>query len=603
MGIFVAISAPPDPSASENLYPQALQAGRNLFGRLPESTVSKNWCLATSFRRENGFGSGIATDVASGNWIAVAGTCFHSSGATAAEGLLKHAFSASLDQFAQSIHGFFAIVLGNSKTQELTVITDIIGSCHLYLRQISGHAILSTSSLLLASLAEVSLDPLSSQEFLGMGVIYEDRSLYREIQKLPAASVITFKDGVEVGRRSYWEPSRLSPESLTSAQATELLWNHLVSAATQIDNRFEGIVCDLTGGYDSRAMAAAFLGAERLFTTAVSGPSDTADVTISRGLAAKLGLQNLHSPPGEAPAFDDLRAAVQLTDGEYDVVEYSAITRIHRALSRNFQISINGSFGEVARGYWWELLFPHTGARQALDSHKLSAGRYAWNSANDLFQKQFQVNLVDHMAAVVTRNTADLAGSPNTFQMDVAYLRMRMQHWQGRIASSTDRIWPCLSPFMFRPVLETMLQSPHAARQRSLLIRQMLAKYQPVLAEYPLEHGYPAAPMSVGNFWRFWPLVPYYGQRVSLKLASRFATGKSAAKQESLSSRLWKMDEVREVLDTQRMRTSSVLAPQALISFLESSKQPGFSRQAEWNRLLSIEMAFSLGGQPKVTAP
>jgi hypothetical protein len=53
------------------------------------------------------------------------------------------------------------------------------------------------------------------------------------------------------------------------------------------------------------------------------------------------------------------------------------------------------------------------------------------------------------------------------------------------------------------------------------------------------------------------------------------------------------MPEVREVLHIKRMRTSSVLDPQALASFLESSQQPGFSRQAEWNRLLSIEMALA----------
>ena len=168
------------------------------------------------------------------------------------------------------------------------------------------------------------------------------------------------------------------------------------------------------------------------------------------------------------------------------------MARIHRDLSQQFQISINGSFGEVARGYWWELLAPHTGAHSKLDSHKLAVRRYALSSCSFLFQAQRRINLVEHIQGVADRTIVGLEAHPNTFQMDVAYLRMRMQRWQGRIASSTNRIWPCLSPFMSRTVLETMLQTRFAARQRSRLIRLMLAKYKPRLAAYPLEHGNPA---------------------------------------------------------------------------------------------------------------
>ena len=46
----------------------------------------------------------------------------------------------------------------------------------------------------------------------------------------------------------------------------------------------------------------------------------------------------------------------------------------------------------------------------------------------------------------VARAGAAITQFPNTSQMDNAYLTLRMQRWQGRIASSTNQIWPALSP-------------------------------------------------------------------------------------------------------------------------------------------------------------
>jgi hypothetical protein len=44
---------------------------------------------------------------------------------------------------------------------------------HFHRRQVAGAMALSSSSLVLASLADVWLDPVGCQEFLGMGILYE----------------------------------------------------------------------------------------------------------------------------------------------------------------------------------------------------------------------------------------------------------------------------------------------------------------------------------------------------------------------------------------------------------------------------------------------
>ena len=560
----------------------------------PDPVISNGWSYVASGRRRNGSGSPVAMDRESGSWLAVAGTVFHQSGNNHTEYLLQQYLKVGAVRLAHDLDGFFVIIAGNSGAREVVVISDVVGSLHVYYREFAVGIALSTSSLALAELAAVSLDPVGCQEFLGTGVMYEDRTFYNEVRKLPPATITTFQGGHRAKQERYWDLSTLTPESLSPNQATDLLWETLTSAISRVNRHFDSIVSDLTGGYDSRALTAALLHGQKKFATAVSGPATSADVVISRGLAAMLGLEHIHNPPNPNPlTAEDLQSSVELTDGECDVVEYSRVARIHTELSRRFQVSLNGSFGEVARGYWWELLFPHIGARRKLDSHKLASKRYALGSCAGLFQPQYRVNLAEHMAGVVERTISGLESYPNTFQMDAAYLRMRMQRWQGRIASSTNRIWPCLSPFMFRTVLETMLQARHGARERSLLVRLMLAKYQPRLAAYPLEHGYPALPATWKNFPRFWPLVPYYAGKVVRKLSPRTAVQDQPTEAQRLRTQLWQLEEVRGLLRPEAMKSLAVLDRATLATFLDASQQAGFSQDAAWRRLLTLEWALA----------
>ena len=597
MGSFVAFVPRFGATAeAEGVFLRATRAIKNRKGLEPESTIANAWSSAASFRRWNGSGNAIASDTVSGSWLAVLGTCFHQAGNNHPEYLLKQYLEVGAEQLASNLEGFFVVVAGDSNTHETVVITDVVGSLHFYYRQIEEGIALSTSSLVLAELDRVSLDPVGCQEFLGTGVIYEDRTFYNEVRKLAPATISKFLDGSLVDQRGYWSLVHLVPESLTEEQATEALWEGLGAAVAKINKQFQSVACDLTGGYDSRAVAAAFLGGGDKFVTVVSGPPRSADVTISRDLAATLGLAHIHYPPPESPiTIGELEATLQLTEGEYDLVEYVDVARIHRDLSKRCQISINGSFGEIARGYWWELLFPHTGARRKLDSHKVASRRYAWTSCGTLFQPQYRVNLVEHISGVIERTIAGLENYPNTFQMDAAYLRMRMQRWQGRIASSTNQIWPCLSPFMFRTVLEAMLQTRFAIRQRSLLIRLMLSKYQPGLGAYPLEHGYPALPATWKTLPKFWPVVPHYAGKVAQKLRTRQPVTIQPQHARSARTQLWETDEVKVLLNSSSMKSMAILDPKAVATFLESSRKPGFSQDGEWNRLFTLEWALSGG--------
>ena len=595
MGNFLLISGTDEAAATA--WRNALAQTQRLKGSTPTGVVESVGVRVASFTRQNGSGVPVLRDEATGNWLLVVGSWFHADGyGTGAEArLLARLAQAGSAQVAQEISGFFTLLFGDGQTAATFVITDLIGSRHAFYREFPWGIALASSSLLLASLETAPLDPLSCEEFLRTGIVYEDRSFFRDVRKLAPASVYCLANDKLSAPQRYWQFSQLKPESLKGGQAVEAFSASITAAARRVGQTFPRIISDLTGGYDSRALTAALMTAGVPFETTVSGAQTAPDVVIARGLAEITGQP--HHPVEVNPkiSFAQIQQALALTDGEADIVEYARnVLPVHAGTAQQYDISLNGSFGEVARGYWWELLLPHTGAHVPLDARQVAAARYVVDPGSpQLFAAP--VDLVAHFAGVIERANAGLQDWPNTAQMDHAYLQLRMQRWQGRMATSTDQIRPCLSPLMFRPVLETMLQTEQRLRQRSLLVRRMLKRLQPKLAAYPLEHGYPAEPFGLGNAHRFAPLLTSYGRKVwdkGWRVVGVRRTASGVTQAEPARVQLWREEAVRELLQPTTMQLRDWLGRERLQVFLDASQQLNFPYEQQWARLLSLECAL-----------
>jgi asparagine synthase (glutamine-hydrolysing) len=592
LGNFLVVSSSAGSPGPEARFSLGLALAEKLgLGKAREKVQSGELCLA-SFPRWNGSGGRLARDPTSGDWLLAVGTWFHQDdfASGSEERLLQRLASVGPRALAQELEGFFVIVTAEARSHSVTVITDIAGSCHAFWLSGGDWVAVSSSSLLLASLAEPALDAVACREFLATGIVYEDRTLFRRVRKLGPARVFRFEPGAAPAEEVYWRIAEMDPEAFRGRRAVESLADSLTRAARRVGSSFARPVCDLTGGYDSRALLAAFLGAGGKFATTVSGPRESADVVLSRQIAQAFEIPHLHLEVSSRPSLKDLKDALVLTDGECDLLQYARVLVIHRQLSERFDISINGSFGELGRGYWWELLVPFTGARRPLDARRLARARYAAGSYDlSLFPGEGRADLVAHFQAVIERTLAGLSHLPNSLQLDQTYLAMRMQRWQGRLASSTNRLWPCLSPFMFRSVLETILQTSPWLRKRSLLFRTFLAQFQPRLASFPLEHGYPALPAGLKNFYRFLPLFHYYSQRAFAKL---MPLSRARPLGEAATDLWWHDPELQDMLRPQRMAVARLTGTRGLADFLERSRRVAFPYVEQLSRLLSLELAL-----------
>ena len=555
---------------------------------LADSELSA-WAGCGVVSKEFGAPQTVVRDAESGAFLAIVGTWVgaRTNSPNSAAELLARCLREPMHQVARDIDGAFVLAFADPRTRSMLIATDIVGSLHVFLARLPGGVALCTSARALAAMGSGGLDPLAVQEFWATGVIYEDRSLWAGVRKLGPATVLAIDADGAIRESSYWSFEEVNGRSLSLREASAQLGDALANAALRIGRAYPRALADVTGGYDSRATICGFVRAGVPFSATVSGPINSADVVLSGQISRALNIPHYHADVQAERTAAVLTDALALTDGEYELVEYARIAAIHRGHGqRGFSCSINGSFGELARGYWWELLFPWLGAARPLDAELLARKRYAvFPFDASAIEPAVRVDFKAHMRDVINRSNAPLAGKPNTTQMDHAYVDLRMQRWQGRIGSSTAHIWPSFSPFMFRSLLMPMLDATPVARWRSLLVRRMLTDMTPALANLPLEHGYPATTARLANLHRFAPVLGHYARRVGEKLSRRQQAPESTSSDSVLLEQLG----LQKVGDWKLAR-GDIFAASRIGHYIDSAAKQGLS--VAGRRLLTLELAL-----------
>lgn len=560
----------------------------------PNRVLETDYAFVASYARRNGSSTPVLRDPATGNWLVAVGSWFHDAGYASGQEdrLLARLAQVGAKQLAREIEGFFVIVTGEAATRDVTVITDVAGTLHCYMRKLEGGTAISVSSLALAALGDVTLDTVGCQEFLQTQAMYEDRTFFSEVRKLDASRCYRWRDGKLQSRERYWHATDLQPDSLDGAASVEALREAVLAGAHKISKAFPNPVVDLTGGYDSRAGVAAFLASGVPFKTAVGGKPDHPDVVIAKDLAGRVGLDLRHFEAPPVSRFDQLQRAMQYTDGEYDLVDYARIHDVQSDLEGRFDISINSYSGEIGRGYGWEVLMPHTGQRVPMDAGYVARKRFV-NPTFDasIIAPSLRIDAPAHFGEVVARAGEGLGELPNTMQYDYSMTMLRCQRWYGRIASSTNQIWPCMSFFLLRSIMKPMLETNTRSRTNSLLFRRLLVELEPAFSQVPLARGYPPLPVTWKTLHRFWPLVPLYGGKVVGRL-QRYAgvrPAPSAAPGTSPRELLWQDTAVQEVLQPHRMLSADLMDTSGLADFIARSKQAQFDQAGQWSLLLTLE--------------
>lgn len=527
-------------------------------------------------------------------WSCQAGSLFwdRRAGAPAANAFLDQ-FSGTppegLPHAMRAADGSFAVGIGRGDGS-FWVITDRIGTIHVYHSRMSGCTVVSTSSLVLAAMMRPSWDRIGCREFLATGTVFSmGRTLFEGIEKLGPASIFEYREGGDSSRRVYWDCTEFPYDDRVGS--VPALADALTDTIATIAKSLPHPVLDLTGGFDSRALLGAALRSGTRFETVVVGTAGSADVEIAGAIAKEFGVAHHHVPDGGRNGnwWQLAKDSMALCDGEYNVLEYAGILGVHRRMAQSHDCSLNGSYGELCRGLFWELLMPFTGSPGHFDVRRLAVKRYAEDGELEgLLAQKFDTSLEEHFTHVIEEANAGLEGRPNTLLIDNNTVKVYAQRWQGRIASATNRLWPALAPFLWRRPLEVALSAPPRVRVRARMARRLIEYLHPRLAEIQTSHGYPALPLRPSTAHRFAGVGGIAFRRLIGR--ARTAFGGTATPPPSPVQALWVEEEVRDLMNPECMRSAGLYTPAVLKRFVQKASTPDFSEADRFGRLLTLEM-------------
>jgi asparagine synthase (glutamine-hydrolysing) len=219
-----------------------------------------------------------------------------------------------IDRLVSRLRGMFAFGIWDEARETLFLVRDRLGVKPLAYSAGAGIlAFASTPRALRHGGFARELDDTAIAEFLEFGFVTDDRSIYAQVSKVPAATIVEWHQGT-LRARAYWSPPRAASSggmSFDDAVAeTERL---LLKAVEQRLHADVPVGTLLSGGIDSALVcwAAAEHGAD-LTAFTVSTPGDPWDESPqAKSTAQALGIRHriLELSPTEQLEIDDLTSA------------------------------------------------------------------------------------------------------------------------------------------------------------------------------------------------------------------------------------------------------------------------------------------------------
>lgn len=203
---------------------------------------------------------------------------------------LVHLYEENPD-FVHKLNGMFHGLIMDRRRKELILFNDRYGMHRLYYHE-SGDAFYFAceAKAILAVCPELrSCDARGLGEFVALSSVLEDRTMFRGIHALPAASSWTFRNSRLENRATYFVPSQWEGQSPLEA---EPYYHELRTVlTTSLPRYFAGpqqLGIAMTGGLDTRVILANYPRTPGSLTSYTFGSMyrDTWDVRVGRRVAA-----------------------------------------------------------------------------------------------------------------------------------------------------------------------------------------------------------------------------------------------------------------------------------------------------------------------------
>jgi asparagine synthase (glutamine-hydrolysing) len=269
--------------------------------------------------------------------------------------VLVHLYEEEGDRLVERLRGMFAFALWDRTRRRLVLGRDRLGIKPLYVYRDADKLLFGSElkAILTHPGIERALDPAALEEYLAFGMVCGSSSIFRRVEKLPPAHVLTVgPDALDRPARRYWQ-LRIEPDHGPTAEewqerirtkVTETVRAHLIADVP--------VGAFLSGGVDSSVIVASCAGQTNgaLQTFSIGFHEESfSELPYARQVAGQFGTRHV-----EEVVTPDAVALVDQLMHHYDepFADSSAIPTylVSRLAARSVKVVLSGDGGDEAFG-------------------------------------------------------------------------------------------------------------------------------------------------------------------------------------------------------------------------------------------------------------
>ena len=411
-------------------------------------------------------------------------------------------------EVADELAGVFGVYRADQ--QGFIAVTTAVRVDPVYRASAAGVELAGNRALLVHLVARALVDPgrsppVVTYDLAGVAslvrhfYIMGDETPFEGVSALPAHSTLRVRHGrATVARRPLPAAEAEPPTGLARRRQIRQLADGLAQAVTPLAQDASRITVSLTGGRDSRMIAAALYAAGLKFDAFTKGHDDHPDVIVARRVAAALGMKHSSREPPRTEERDALLIEDPLVRTQRSVQLIEGMISTHYNLAQPAPFTLRprftGAGGEQFRGGY-------------LSGEKSLAPARLQKRVRDMFLlfEEYLTPWARERAREQYAPWAEEAARDPADALDKLYLYHRSGRWAG-----ASRVAANLSGTMLYPLFDNALTRRVLAmcipwRWSEEPMHRAISRLAPPLRHVPL----------VSKRWRYQPKVPprFLGRR------------------------------------------------------------------------------------------
>jgi asparagine synthase (glutamine-hydrolysing) len=412
-------------------------------------------------------------------------------------------------------NGLFCLVLYDCVAQQVSLISDRFGFRSIYYVIRHNMVIFGSELKALCAIDSVNreIDEIGTLELFCYGSHVMDRTWIKDYVRLSPATVLTVdEEGIQ--SRTYWVYKYNE-----SAQALDQP-TYYVGFRTLLDRAVERCMAGshriglfLSGGFDSRSIAASIRSHHLPIPAFTFGHSQSRDIRYATMLAQRLGLEHYRLAQQGPYLAKYCHAIVWRTEG-MSIFAKTISVRYHQTLKDKMDIILVGFLGEHSGSHTWPQLLLARSRRATMDIifSRMTSARLG--QARRIFNQEF-LNRTFRIVRERFEKSFDSVQNDHPINVADCWNFINLKPRETYHSPSVDRhLFEVRAPHMDLELVNFLLDIPPYSRLEQRVYKKMIAYGFPSIRDVPCTNsGLPVNPHFFNEYGR---MVSSYLARKSI---------------------------------------------------------------------------------------